>query len=96
MYSRNFANLLIGLLSLWAIYSILSTAFGVFVVFPFKAGDSDGVPDFRLHSIRLAILETFAFYGIMHLLHGSKEVYSMHFLKNLSVFHWFDGNHSWN
>ena len=86
MYSRRFADLLIGLLSLWAIYSILSTALGVFVVFPFKAGDSDGVPDFRLHSIRLAILGTFAFYGIMHLLHGSKEVYPMHFLKTYLFF----------
>ena len=72
MYSRSFANLLIGLLSLWAIYSILSTALGVFVVFPFTVGESDGVPDFRLHTIRLAILGTFAFYGIMHLLHCSR------------------------
>ena len=86
MYSRSFANLLIGLLSIWAIYSIVSTALGVFVVFPFKVGDSDGVPDFRLHSIRLAILGTFAFYGIMHLLHGSKEVYPMHFLKTYLFF----------
>ena len=86
MYSRSFANLLIGLLSLWAIYSILSTTLGVFVVFPFKAVDSDGVPDFRLHSIRLAILGTFTFYGIMHLLHGSKEVYPMHFLKTYLFF----------
>ena len=86
LYSRKLANLLIGLLSLWAIYSILSTAFGVFVVFPFRAVEIEGVPDGRLHSIRLAVMGTFAFYGIMHLLHGSKEVYPMHFLKTYLFF----------
>ena len=86
MYSRKFASLLIGLISLWAIYSILSTAFGVFVVFPFKAVEIEGVPNSRLHSIRLAVMGTFAFYGIMHLLQGSKEVYPMHFLKTFLFF----------
>ena len=86
MYSRIFANLIIGLLSLWAIYSILSTAFGVFVVFPLRAVDGTGVPDGRLQSIRLAVLATFAFYGIMHLIQGSKEVYPIHFLKTFLFF----------
>ena len=86
LFSRIFANLLISLLSLWSIFSIASTAFGIFVVFPFTAGDSDEVPVFLLHSIRLAILGTFAFYGIMHLLHGSKEVFPMHFLKTYLFF----------
>ena len=86
VYSRIFTNLIIGLLSLWAIYSILSTAFGVFVVFPLRAVDSTGVPDGRLQSIRLAVLATFAFYGIMHLIQGSKEVYPIHFLKSFLFF----------
>ena len=86
MFSRLFANLLIGLLSLWAIYSIVSTAFGVFIVFPLRAVDNVGVPDGRLQSIRLAVLATFAFYGIMHLIQGSKEVYPMHFLKTYLFF----------
>jgi len=81
LYSRKFANFLIGLLSLWAIYSILSTALGVFIVFPLQAVDSEGVPDMRLHSVRIAVFGTFAFYGIMHLAYGSKEVYPSHFLK---------------
>ena len=81
MFSRLFTNLIIGLLSLWAIYSIVSTAFGVFVVFPLRSVDSTGVPDGRLQSIRLAVLATFAFYGVMHLIQGSKEVYPIHFLK---------------
>ena len=86
MYSRIFANVLIGLLSIWAIYSIVSAAFGVFIVFPFRTVDSVGVPDGRLQSIRLAVLATFAFYGIMHLVQGSKEVYPIHFLKTFLFF----------
>ena len=86
MYGRIFANVLIGLLSLWAIYSIVSTAFGVFIVFPFRTVDSAGVPDGRLQSLRLAVLATFAFYGIMHLVQGSKEVFPIHFLKTFLFF----------
>ena len=86
MYGRRFGNLLIALLSLWAIWSIVSTTLGVFVVFPFRAVDGDGVPMGRLHSIRLAVLGTFVFYGIMHLVRGSKEVYPLHFLKTFLFF----------
>ena len=81
MYGRRFANLLIGLLSLWAIYAICSSTLGVFVIFPLTAVGGDNVPMGRLHSIRLAVLGTFAFYGIMHLMQGSREVYPAHFLK---------------
>ena len=86
MYGRRFANLLIGLLSLWAIYAICSSTLGVFVIFPLTAVDGDNVPMGRLHSIRLAVLGTFAFYGIMHLMQGSKEVYPAHFLKTFLFF----------
>ena len=96
MYSRIFANVLIGLLSLWAIYSIVSAAFGVFIVFPFRTVDSVGVPDGRLQSIRLAVLATFAFYGIMHLVQGSKEVYPIHFLKTFLFFLGSMGALFWN
>jgi hypothetical protein len=86
MYARWLANVLIGLLSLWAIYAILSSAAGLLVIFPLVAGDSDGVPMLRLLSIRHAFLATFAFYGVMHLLQGSKEVFPIHFLKTFLFF----------
>ena len=40
----------------------------------------------RLAAIRHAVFVTFAFYGIMHLLQGSKEVYPVHFLKTFLFF----------
>ena len=40
----------------------------------------------RLHAIRLAVIGTFAFYGVMHLMHGSAEVFPIHFLKTFLFF----------
>jgi hypothetical protein len=86
MYGRRLANFLIGILSLWAIYAILASAFGIPVVFPLTSGDENGVPMWRLLVVRHAVLGSFAFYGIMHLLQGSKEVYPVHFLKTFLFF----------
>jgi hypothetical protein len=86
MYGRRLANFLIGVLSLWAIYAILASVFGIPVVFPLSSGDGNGVPMWRLLVLRHAVLGSFAFYGIMHLLQGSKEVYPVHFLKTFLFF----------
>ena len=86
MYSRKFANLVIGLLSLWAIYAVLTSLAGAPIVFPMASGAETGVPMSRLAAIRHAVFVTFAFYGIMHLLQGSKEVYPVHFLKTFLFF----------
>ena len=59
----------------------LTSLLGVPVVFPLASGGESGMPMSRLVPTRHAVLGTFAFYGIMHLLQGSKEVYPVHFLK---------------
>lgn len=81
MSGRFVANLLVGLLTLWAIYSIVSNFVGVTVYFPFNLAVEQDIPYHRWQSARLAVFATFAFYGVMHLLHGSREVYPVHFLK---------------
>ena len=86
MYGGRFATILIGLITLWAIYTILASVFGVFIVFPMTSVDSDAIPMGRLQAIRLAVIGTFAFYGVMHLLQGSREVYPIHFLKTFLFF----------
>ena len=48
---------------------------------PFTLAENNEIPYENLIAIRLAIFATFGFYGLMHLLHGSKEVYPVHFLK---------------
>ncbi|MFL2828549.1 MAG: hypothetical protein ACJZ8X_03875 [Candidatus Puniceispirillales bacterium] len=74
-------NILIFFLSIWTISTIVSFYFDVYILFPFTLVESSKIPYENLIAIRLAIFATFAFYGIMHLLHGSKEVYPINFLK---------------
>ena len=81
MNIHKLTNIFILFLSLWAIYTIVAFYFDVHIVFPFTLVESNEIPYNNLIAIRLAIFSTFAFYGLMHLLHGSKEVYPVHFLK---------------
>ena len=81
MNIQKLTNIFILFLSFWAIYTIVAFYFDVYIVFPFTLVESNQIPYNNLIAIRLAIFATFAFYGLMHLLHGSKEVYPVHFLK---------------
>ena len=81
MNIQKLTNIFILFLSFWAIYTIVAFYFDVYIVFPFTLVESNEIPYNNLIAIRLAIFATFAFYGLMHLLHGSKEVYPIHFLK---------------
>ena len=81
MNFQKFTNIFIFFLSFWATFTILSFYFDVYILFPFTLVESNEIPYDNLIAIRLAIFATFAFYGLMHLLHGSKEVYPVHFLK---------------
>ena len=81
MSIRKFTSILIFCLSVWAIFTIVSFYFDLHILFPFTIVTSNEIPYENLIAIRLAIFATFAFYGLMHLLHGSKEIYPIHFLK---------------
>ena len=81
MIVRKITNILIFSLSIFAILTVASFYFDVYVIFPFTLVESNEIPYENLLGIRLAIFATFGFYGIMHILHGSKEVYPIHFLK---------------
>ena len=76
-----FTNILILFISFFAICTVVSFYFDVHIIFPFTFVKSNEIPYENLIGIRLAIFAAFAYYGIMHLLHGSKEVYPVHFLK---------------
>ena len=81
MNIRKLRDIFIFCLSIWATLTIVSFYFDVYILFPFTLVDNNEIPYENLIAIRLAIFATFAFYGLMHLLHGSKEVYPVHFLK---------------
>ena len=81
MNIRKLTDILIFFLSIFAILTVASFYFDVYVIFPFTLVESNEIPYENLLGIRLAIFATFGFYGIMHILHGSREVYPIHFLK---------------
>ena len=81
MNMRKLTNIFIFSLSVWAIFTIVSFYFDIYVLFPFTLLENNEIPYDNLIAIRLGIFSTFAFYGVMHLLHGSKEVYPVTFLK---------------
>ena len=81
MNIRKLRDIFIFCLSIWSTLTIVSFYFDVYILFPFTLVENNEIPYENLIAIRLAIFATFAFYGIMHILHGSKEVYPIHFLK---------------
>ena len=81
MNIHTFSNIFIFFLVFFAICTVALFYFDIYVIFPFTLVGSEEIPYNNLIGIRLAIFATFAFYGIMHLLHGSKEVYPINFLK---------------
>ena len=81
MNIRILRDIFIFCLSVWAILTVVSFYFDVYILFPFTLAESNEIQYENLIAIRLAIFATFGFYGLMHLLHGSKEVYPVHFLK---------------
>ena len=81
MNIRKITDILIFFLSIFAILTVASFYFDVFIIFPFTLAESNEIPYENLVAIRLAVFATFSFYGVMHILHGSKEVYPINFLK---------------
>ena len=79
-------NILIGLITLWAIYIVVAWLFDLSIMFPYVQVEPEEIPMGRLHAIRLPVIGTFAFYGVMHLLQGSAEVFPIHFLKTFLFF----------
>ena len=86
MMGRGLANILIGLITLWAIGVIVAWLFDLSIIFPYVQVEPEEIPMVRLRAIRLAVIGTFAFYGVMHLLQGSAEVFPIHFLKTFLFF----------
>ena len=75
------SNIVIIALALWAVYVTITALFGVTIYFPFRVAGADSIPEHRWQSTRLSVFVTFAYYAVIHLVNGSREVYPIHFLK---------------
>jgi hypothetical protein len=75
------SNIVIIALALWAVYVTITALFGVTIYFPFRVAGADSIPEHRWQSTRLSVFVTFAYYAVIHLVNGSREIYPIHFLK---------------
>ena len=77
---RVMADSVIVLLMVWAL-SVSALAFlDITIHFPFVISDSDGIPFHRLQAIRIGVMLTFSYYGLLHLIGKSQALYPLHFL----------------
>ena len=77
---RFIANIVISALVLWALSASILGFLGVTVVFPWVVNESNEIPVHRSEAVRIALFLTFAYYGIMHLLNKSHQLFPIHFM----------------
>ena len=77
---RLVANGVIAFFVLWTSAVSVAEFIGITIHFPWIIAGVDEIPLHRLQSLRIAILLTFAHYGVLHLFGKNKEHLPIHFL----------------
>ena len=77
---RLVANGVIAFFVLWTLAVSVAEFIGTTIHFPWIIAGVDEIPLHRLQSLRIAILLTFAHYGVLHLFGKNKEYLPVHFL----------------
>ena len=77
---RLVANGVIAFFVLWTLSVSVAEFIGVTIHFPWIIASVDEIPLHRLQSLRIAILLTFAHYGLLHLFGKNQEYLPIHFL----------------
>ena len=75
---RLVANAVIAFFVVWTLAVSVAEFIGVTIHFPWII--TDEIPLHRLHTLRIAILLTFAHYGVLHLFGKNQEYLPIHFL----------------
>ena len=77
---RIIANSIIVLLMVWAL-SVSALAFlDITIHFPWIISEANGIPFHRLQAIRIGVMLTFSYYGLLHLIGKSQAFYPINFL----------------
>ena len=74
------SKILVGLLSLWTVFSVIAELMGVTIYFPFIIVEKQEIPIHRITSVRLSVLLTFAYFGFRYLFFQSEKIYPIGFL----------------
>ena len=78
--ARTLAKIIIGLLSLWALVSVIAEIMGVTIFFPFNVVERQEIPYHRVASVRLSVFLTFAYFGFRYLFFQSEKLFPIQFL----------------
>ena len=82
MGMRIAANIVIGLLIIWALGVSCLAFLDITIHWPWiiTETDAEAIPFHRLQAMRIGIMLTFSYYGLLHLIGKSQEFYPLHFL----------------
>ena len=76
------ANGVIALMMIWALGVSFLAFLDITVHWPWviTETDTEAIPFHRLQAIRIGVLLTFSYYGLLHLIGKSQQFYPLHFL----------------
>ncbi len=77
---RALANILIAVVSFWALLAAVAAMLDITVYFPWVVLDSGEIPQHRLAAIRVGVLLAFAHFGFLHIFGKSIQLYPINFL----------------
>ena len=83
---RVFANIIIIAMSIWALAAGLTAMLGTTVYFPWVLEPSAEIPLHRLAAIRVGVLLTCAYFGFLHIIGKSMQLYPVNFLTTFLFF----------
>ena len=61
------SKIIVGILSLWSLFIIISELMGLTVYFPFNFVEKQEIPYHRINSIRLSVFVTFIYFGFRYI-----------------------------
>ena len=79
---KTIANSVIALVMIWALGVSFLAFLDITVHWPWviTETDTEAIPFHRLQAIRIGVLLTFSYYGLLHLIGKSQQFYPLHFL----------------
>jgi len=83
---RVFANIIIIAMSIWALAAGLTAMLGITFYFPWVLENSAEIPPHRLSAIRVGVLLTCAYFGFLHIIGKSMQLYPINFLTTFLFF----------
>ena len=79
---KTIANSVIALMMIWALGVSLLAFLDITIHWPWiiTETDTEAIPFHRLQAMRIGVMLTFSYYGLLHLIGKSQQFYPLHFL----------------